>query len=240
MKKITFHSHRTYNNSDQENRPAPASSVMPEWYVKADRYDIDDETGERVIYPDGAKHPTFKACPALFDFFAAGYVLKTPCNIKFIEQDGHPGVATEAGFQDFCIPRTSMKQFPTPEGHHEDHFHWSPSWAPGLPDGYSAIYTHPINRFDLPFMTVAGIIDNDKMNTPGLTPFFIKKGFTGVITAGTPYLQIIPFKREDWEMDIKLYSSEEIQQRHNDSYNTFRTPDGGVYKKTIWSRKKYK
>ena len=239
MKRIIFHSYRIYNDLDENYRPSPASSVIPEWFAKADKYEISEETGERVSYADDKKHPTFKACPALLDFFTAGYMFRTPCNIKFGEQNGHPGVATAVGYEDFCKPRRRMKQFPVPEGFYEEHFHWNPNWAPETPEGYSAIYTHPINRFDLPFITVAGIVDNDRLSTPGLMPFFLRKRFTGVIPAGTPYAQIIPFKRENWEMDFELHTQNEIRKKYKDGLDLFRTASGGSYKKNVWSPTKY-
>jgi hypothetical protein len=52
-------------------------------------------------------------------------------------------------------------------------------------------------------------------------------------------MQIIPFKREDWEMDLVYRTSEEILAKHMETANTFRTPDGGVYKKKFWSKRKY-
>ena len=149
-------------------------------------------------------------------------------------------MSTIMGYEDFCQIRPKMDHFPTPAGHYDDHFHWYPNWAPSLPKGYSALYVSPINRFDLPFTTVAGIIDNDKMDTPGLMPFFLKKGFTGIIPAGTPYVQIIPFKRDDWESEYKFYTPQEIYDRHNAQADLLRVPEGGSYKKHIWSRKRYK
>lgn len=95
-----------------------------------------------------------------------------------------------------------MPQFIHPQGYYQEHFAWYPDWAVELPEGYSALYTHPLNRFDLPFFMTIGIIDNDKVNLPGTMPFFIAKGFEGTIPAGTPYAQIIPFKREDWKSEI--------------------------------------
>ena len=71
-------------------------------------------------------------------------------------------------------------------------------------------------------------------------PFFIREGFEGVIKAGTPFVQIIPFKREDWEMDLALHTQEELLARHKESADTFRKIDGGVYKKSFWTRRKYK
>ena len=182
----------------------------------------------------------FKACPALLDVLTSGYLYVTPCDIEFIkDSSGNLSVKTELGFEDFCASRPEMKDFKTPIGCLDQHFHWYPNWAPRLPEGYSALYITPVNHFELPFITTAGIIDNDKMDTPGLVPFFLSKDFEGIIPAGTPYLQIFPFKREDWEMDIKLHSHDEIFERHNYQAALYRTKEGGAYKKYTWSRKKY-
>jgi hypothetical protein len=102
------------------------------------------------------------------------------------------------------------------------------------------LYVQPINHFDLPWLTVGGIIDSDKVTTSGLIPFFIQNGFTGVVPAGTPYLQIIPFKREDWESDFIFHKPIDIMQKAMKTSETFRTPEGGVYKKKFWTRRRYK
>ena len=97
----------------------------------------------------------------------------------------------------------------------------------------------PINHFELPWVTVGGIIDSDKVTTSGLIPFFLKEGFTGVVPAGTPYLQIIPFKREDWESEMIFHSPMDIFKKTQQTSDLFRTSEGGVYKKLFWSKRKY-
>jgi hypothetical protein len=64
------------------------------------------------------------------------------------------------------------------------------------------LITHPINRYDLPFTSVSGLADYDVYPLPGNVSFHIKEGFEGTIPAGTPIMQIIPIKREDWEHNI--------------------------------------
>lgn len=239
MNKIVFHSNRIYNNYSEKFNPIPTKNSIPTWYTSASKYEIDENSGDPLLKYDGGRLPTFKACPALLDIFTSGYMYVTPCNLTFSLKDGQPFVEVEQGFEDFCAERPDMKNFEIPYGHYKKHFHWYPNWAPKLPKGYSAIYTHPMNRFDLPFTTVAGIIDNDKMDTPGLMPFFLKDNFEGIIPAGTPFIQIIPFKREDWEMEIKLHDHEEIYDRHMYQAKIYRTKDGGAYKQKTWSKKKY-
>ena len=100
----------------------------------------------------------------------------------------------------------------------------------------------PINRFDLPFLSISGFIDcNYGFSLAGNMPFFIKKGFEGVIPAGTPYMQIIPIKNENWEMELKNYNIEEITTRYHEEQKELFTGHLGEthYKERFWKKKKY-
>jgi hypothetical protein len=238
MKIINFHSNRPYNSFNEYGQPQPVKNNIPEWFMKSDRF-WRNENGEVLSGYDGSEALSFKNCPALLDIFISGYVLKTPCDISFTRQNGQVLLDIDSNYMDFCGSRDEMPNFQTPYGYDEKHFHWYPNWGIGLPKGYSALYTSPINRFDLPFLTVAGVIDSDKMDTPGLVPFFLHKDFSGTIKAGTPYMQIFPFKREDWEMNNVYYSYEEIIARHEKQASTFRIPGGGAYKRLFWQKKRY-
>jgi hypothetical protein len=238
MNKITFHSNRIYNNYLKNLEPDASKKHVPEWFSSSSRL-WEDDFGNSADHPFGGKVLSFKACPALMDAFVMGYMLKTPCSIYIYKDYNQLKCKTDLGFEDFCGVRPKMQNFPVPQGYEEDHFHWYPNWMPSLPKGYSALYVNPLNRFDLPFLTVSGVIDNDDMDTPGLMPFFIKKGFEGVIPAGTIYAQIIPFKREDWEIEKVVHTQEAITERHQGQANKFRVPEGGAYKKTVWKRKSF-
>jgi len=240
MNKIKFHSNRPYNSLSPLLQPTTASKIIPKWYSDADLYVKDNDTKEYVLGYDGERLPGFKACPALLDIFTTGYLLTTPCDLDFYDKEGTVDVKTELGYEDFCSARPDMESFNVPFGYNKSHFHWWPNWAPETPEGHSVLYLNPINHFELPFITVAGIIDNDKFNTPGLMPFFLRKDFLGVIPKGTPYAQIIPFKRQDWEMELEFHDVDSIMDRHNQTAEMFRKPGGGMYKKNIWSRRKYK
>lgn len=238
--KIIFHSNRSYCKANDGLEPAPTGRSVPDWFQKSDLYYKNPNTGEDYVDQSGYKAPTYKACPAILDMLTAGYILKTPCDIEFYKDGDRVNVRLPKGYDDFCGVRPEMEGFPVPAGHGKEHFHWWANWCPELPEGYSALYFTPLNRFDLPFTSPAGIIDNDKFNIPGLIPFFLREDFLGVVPAGTPYMQIFPFKREDWEAEYIVHSPKEIMERHKYTVDTFRTKEGGVYKKSFWSRRKYK
>lgn len=240
MKIIEFISNRPWLTKDSMSKPDPISKMIPQWYRDADRF-AKMQNGEYWIGPDNGKIPTWKACPAILDILTTGYSLLTPCDIEFfLDSSGNIDVKIEDHlYKDFVIRRTPMPQFYHPDGYYQYHFGWMPDWAVRVPDGYSVLYVSPFNRYDLPFMTVSGIIDNDKVNLPGSFPFFIKEGWTGILPAGTPYAQLIPFFREDWKSQIKIPSVSEMINNNIENSKKYRIPNGGVYKKDVWTRRIY-
>jgi hypothetical protein len=144
-------------------------------------------------------------------------------------------------YKNFLVDRDPLPQFVHPRGYHRKHFAWWADWAVELPPGYSALYTQPLNRFELPFLTTSGIVDNDKVHLPGTMPFFMVKGVSGVLPAGTPYAQIIPFRREHWESEVDVsLDLDAMTAKNKQNSAKYRRPDGGVYLKEVWERRKYK
>jgi hypothetical protein len=96
--------------------------------------------------------------------------------------------------------------------------------------------THPLNRHDLPFITLTGIIDGGVvMQSRGNFPFYIKEGFEGIIPKGTPIIQLIPFRQENWKSKKRVGLIEE-GKKHNFLASSVISD---WYKKTFWIRKKY-
>ena len=242
-KKIKFVSNRLWLNEDSSSKPEPISKTIPDWYRNADRFAKDPATGKHWEMPEsGGKIPTWKACPAIYDVMGSGYTYKTPCDIQFYEDAAGniQAKVMEDQHKNFLMDRVPLAQFPHPHGYHHKHFAWWADWAIELPQGYSALYTQPMNRFELPFLTTSGIVDNDKVHIPGTMPFFLRKGVQGILPAGTPYAQIIPFKREHWESEIDVsLSQEEMIAKNKENSAKYRKPDGGVYLKEVWERRKY-
>jgi len=238
---IQFIANRPWLNKNQEHKPSPIIKYIPAWFREADRFAKNPLSGEYWIGPDKGKIPTWKACPALFDIMGTGYTLVTPCDLEFfINSKGSIDVKVlDDKYKDFCSSRPPMAQFEHPNGFYQDHFAWFPEWAVKAPEGYSVLYSSPFNRYDLPFMTVSGIIDNDKVNLPGTMPFFIREGWTGFLPAGTPYAQMLPFKREDWSSEYIFDDQKTMIKNNMENSKKYRVPDGGVYKNEVWSKRKY-
>jgi hypothetical protein len=240
-KKIRFVASQPWLTEGGPPRPGPIIKTLPEWYRKADRYVIDPATGRPWERPDGqGKVPTWKACPAVFDIMGSGYAYKTPCDIEFAENAGDiQAKVLDSRYESF-LTNSSLTTFPAPPGHHAKPFAWWPDWAAELPEGYSALYMQPANRFELPFLTLSGVVDNDTVRLSVTMPFFVRRGYAGVLPAGTPYAQVLPFKKEHWEAEVDVsLPHKEMSAKNLANSAKFRQPDGGVYISEVWERRKY-
>jgi hypothetical protein len=240
MPKIKFISNRSWLSEEDPSAPKPTSKSLPDWYISADRF-YKRPDGESYVGPDGGKVPTWKACPAIYDILTAGYVYRTPCDIEFFIDKSKRIAAKvlDPKYSDFIQDRDKMPQFDGPLGYYEKHFAWYPDWAVEVPEGYSVLYSQPYDRYDLPFLTTSGVIDNDKVNLPGTMPFFISKEWVGVLPAGTPYAQMMPFKRENWSSEYVKESGISIMNKNAKNSQKYRVPNGGVYLKDVWEKRKY-
>ena len=238
---IEFINERSWLTKDSISCPSPAFKNISNWYKDGDRFVKDPHSEDFYVSPDKGKIPTWKACPAIFDVVTSGYYLLTPCDIEFyLDKDNKISCDIKDGKnKGFCTPRQDMPQFHKPDGYYDQHFAWTIDWGVKLPNGYSALYLQPMNRFELPFLNTSGVIDNDKMHNAGSLPFFLKDGWAGVISAGTPYVQIFPFKRENWESNISIVDSETIYKNMEQVAQKYRVPDGGVYQKEVWEKRSY-
>lgn len=239
---INFIANKTWLKEDYDYRPEAYKKNMPDWYKKAHRYMINPVTNKPITQKNGDYALSWKSCPALMDTFMSGYILKTPCDITFfINNDEKIDCKIEdAKYQSFCTKRAPMEEFNHPIGYYKEHFAWLGEWGIESPEGYSVLYMTPANMFDLPFMNTVGIIDGDKLSMPGSLPFFIIEGWTGTIPAGTPYLHIIPFKRDSWDSKLIFPDKKDIVKNQKINNKLFRSnPTGGVYINNFWTKKEF-
>jgi len=88
------------------------------------------------------------------------------------------------------------------------------------------------------FTILPGIVDTDTYSAPVNFPMVINDpNFEGLISQGTPIAQVIPFKREDWQMEI---GSEKELIEQNSVTQKLQTKFFDRYKQMFWSRKEYK
>jgi len=216
--------------------PKPASQYVPEWYAKSERW-VGNNNEPKL--ENGSANHGLKLCVPFLDAMTSGYMLElhTDLVVEYVEQDDDVNINWVI-IPDPISRRNAMlgERIPRPAGHINTHFAWKGQWGIEVPKGWSILLTHPVNRFDLPFTTLTGFMDSDKSVGTGNIPFFMKRGFSGVIPAGTPIAQLIPIKRADWVSEL---GTEEDKKKANQQNFDSRRVFSGFYKKTLWERKKY-
>lgn len=210
-------------------KPKPARHYVPNWFKNLPAFENDKFEPN----PLGGNNGTAKLCVPLTDTFHMGYIQETWCDLYIkIDKDGsllyrQPSIPNMVSHR----PSTGINygQF-----YYSQEALWQLQWIPQLPEGFSILYTHPLNRFDLPFETISGIVDSDKFKfeADANHPFIIKKGFEGIIPKGTPMVQMIPFKRDEWQ-SVYLKHNKKDQLKAYLPHQFF----WGGYKKLFWTKK---
>jgi len=215
-----------YESEHWNKEVTPMLKSVPEWYKKIPR---------SVLVPEESPEPmpSAKACVPFLDGLTFGYSINLWTDLLVErDKDGEPILRYKVG-KIGARPSLVTDPMPTPTGYEDHHFTWVPGAAIKLPEGYSALYTHPLNRFELPFLTVGAIVDGDVGIPGGNVPFYLKKGFEGLIPQGTPIIQVIPFLREDWiSKEVKGMVPQCRQREHEGPHDW--------YRKFGWKRKSFK
>jgi hypothetical protein len=166
----------------------------------------------------------------------AGYVIRLEVDLLVEQLDGAPYVQWQTGWTqvekhvDDQVPASQI-----PSGYSRHPLKFINQYLIKTPPGYSSLFVHPLNRTDLPFMTLSGIVETDSYYSNIHFPFFIKEGFEGIIPAGTPIVQVIPLKREQWKNAI----GEADAQKLDEANFRLRGKIGRSYKSQWWVRKSY-
>mgnify|MGYP000430148179 FL=1 len=212
------------------------NNVMPEWFKKIEKF----SGGKLSIMPSTI---TVKSCAPFMDAFLTGYYIPAP--VDFLVEQTPDGPRITWNFFDFDYKETDfiiernvgmIPTLPIPIGFHSNHFSWSTKQILKVEDGYSLLITHPLNRDDLPFRTMSGIVDANYPMNGGKLPFLLREGFEGIIKAGTPIAQIIPIKTEPWKLERNTNLLAEAKLARSESLKH----SIGWYKNKYWKRKEYK
>lgn len=225
--------------------PKPAKVYIPDWYKEsASFFNYDDKsyTNKLSFKELGSPTTTVKLCVPFLDTLSFGYIQETWCDI-FVEVKNQQLFYHFADSLDFPIVSdrsiSLAAKMPVPIGFNKNlFFHWSRVWNPVLPKGYSALITHPLNRDDLPFKCVSGIIDSDRYFVDGKVGFFLKESFVGLIPKGTPMYQIIPFKKDSWKTSKIALKNKILKNIEDQRYNITSVFTGG-YKKNYWNKNSF-
>ena len=171
---------------DELMRPVAARAALPDWLRAMPRTAFSDLHGQEVR--------TVKQCPPFVDAMSHGFIIPLPCDVTV--RDGvlswdwdHPALTVEAHPRSpvsFHVPaQVAGTPFFDPE---VAIVKFNSFWTIELEPGHSLFATHPVNRADLPFRLLTGVVDCDRFTDVGILfpAVWTDTNFDGVLPRGTP------------------------------------------------------
>jgi hypothetical protein len=212
-------------------RPVPARLALPDWLRTMPRHAFSDLHGEDIR--------TVKHCPPFVDAMSQGFVIPLPCDVR-----------VEGGrlSWDWDIPALTAGTHPrAPISFHAPAqvegtpFHepgqvvvkFNSFWTVALEPGWSLFATHPVNRADLPFRLLSGLVDADRFHDVGILfpAVWLDPDFSGVLPRGMPVAQCIPVPRAPLELDYAVMDQAELRQYDETARTLLSGP--GQYRKAF-------
>jgi hypothetical protein len=248
-KVIEFSAHENYF-ALKEDYPIPVKLNIPEWYKKL----------EHTIL-----NKTVKGCMPFLDSLTAGYLLKMPQDLNLrhnVDNKNEKGEMFKDSFQTYGLCEESLllnaKKINLNSGidiHSPKQLEGSPfieknknlpfykiinPWKIKTPKGYSCLFVSPLNNSDDRFSVIPAIVDTDTFPNEINFPIIINGDkypiLETTIEKGTPYVQIIPFKRDSWKMSLKPRKQEEVQN----SRLFYGLKLINTYRDRYWNKKSWK
>tara|TARA_R110000796_G_scaffold94121_2_gene198873 strand:- start:1011 stop:1742 length:732 start_codon:yes stop_codon:yes gene_type:complete len=240
-KEIKFIASKEYMDC-AEVFPQPSKLNIPVWYKELN-YSIESKT--------------IKGCMPFLDTLTAGYTIKMPVdyyighNVKKEGERYTEGFTTLNSYKEININVKNKleshsigqlgEKCPFVNKNKSLPFHkiLNP-WTIKTPPGYSCLFLPPMNNSDDRFSIIPGIVDTDTFPYEINFPIIINGDKYPVlettIKIGTPFVQVIPFKREKWKMKIITKSPKEGKK------NMFALTSKILenYKTKWWSKKSWK
>lgn len=248
-KEIEFSAHEDYF-ALKEDYPSPIKLNIPDWYKKLEHNIL---------------KKTVKGCMPFLDTLTTGYVLKMPQDFYLrhnVDCQDKEGNNIKDSFQTFGLHEVTqylnakfLNLNSALEIHSLSQVEGSPliqknknlpfykilnPWKIKTPKGYSCLFLPPLNNSDDRFSIIPGIVDTDTFPNEINFPIVINGDkypvLEDTIKKGTPYVQIIPFKRDNWKMTLKPRNQKEVQNsRIFSGLNLL-----NVYKDKYWNKKSWK
>ena len=247
-KEIEFSAHEDYF-ALKEDYPIPSKLNIPEWYKNLEHTVLDK---------------TVKGCMPFLDSLTAGYILKMPQDFYIrhnVDNENEKKEKFKDSFQTFGLydqqqilyakninlnsgfdnhPVKQVEGAPFIEKNKNLPFYkiLNP-WKITTPKGYSCLFVPPSNNSDDRFSIIPAIVDTDVFPNEINFPIIINGDkypvLETILKKGTPYVQIIPFKRDNWKMKFKLRKQKEIQN----SRIFYGLKLVNIYKDKFWNKKSW-
>lgn len=215
--------------------PTPAQQALPDWLRTMPSEVEAPSLGGEVVR-------TLKHCPPVIDALSAGVIIPLPTDLHIangeIAWNWDPPI-----LEDALISRAPMGLH-VPEQASGVPFQLATNavlkfmnfWTLEAPGGWSLLFTHPLNREDLPFRTLSGVVDGDLFRD-GYVHFpalWTDPSFEGTLPKGTPVAQVMAFPRTGQKLEVREMTDEDIAR--NREVQRALGGERGVYRKQYRAR----
>ena len=189
MPRIEFHA--LSRGLEMIPHPYPASRHIPDWLKDMPP---DYQQGE-------ATGGTLKRCPPFLAAMTAGYIIPAPFDARLIMSDA--GEFSARGTVNFLSTHFPAQVAGAPFGAARIVKFENP-WIIVTPPEYVCLITAPVNRFEIPFTALTGIVETGTYYREVHLPMAcaMTSGQTFHLQRGAPMIQVIPIRREDWESGV--------------------------------------
>jgi hypothetical protein len=220
-------------------KPYPAVKQLPKWFTDAPTIHSGGAypNDEKLHFRGRVANYTFKKCTPLLDGMNMGYIVPLWADVMIEQNNGFPEIFWKTESIIFELHGPPSRKIPAPAGYDQVVYKYMNTWIPQTPRGYSCLIVSPFGHNDLAFKAVPAVVDTDKSTLELVFPMWVKTGFEGVVEKGTPMVQIIPFKRDNWESTFNHYENDDFKIIQEKNF------DGTMishYLKNHHSKKKFK
>jgi len=228
----------------KEAHPKPAMAMLPDWFKK-----LKEQHNNTDL-------KTIRMCKPFFDSLSAGYFITAVKDVEmktFSDNQGKEdykdvigglsehmrykhGIRTNSYGGDWH-PKEQLGGDECPyHKHNNQRNYWKflNQWLIKTPPGYSCLFVPVLNEINEDFYTLSGIVDTDKFHEVNFPMVLFNKETT--IKQGTKIVQVIPFKRENWNMKVEYIDKLDIEKyiiKHSLVKQYY-------YKLKCWSQKKWR
>ena len=192
-------------------RPIPAKGALPDWLRRM------APRAPSAVHQRSIR--TVKQCPPFVDAMTHGFLIPLPCDVTVsagrfswdwplpaLTLHGHPRAPLS-----FHVPE-QLAGSPLAHGANAA-IKFNSYWTIELEPGWSLMAVHPVNRDELPFRLVTGLVDADRFNEVGINfpAVWIDPDFAGVLPRGTPIAQCYAVPRDAPTLVCEAMSDERLR-----------------------------
>jgi hypothetical protein len=188
-------------------KPIPAVQGFPDWFKALPPQAFSAVNQKELM--------TIKKCPPFIDAMGYGFLMPLIADLRVENGEFSWDRDVPAGLTNFThspIDYHDGAQVAGTPFFDDDRFiiKFNNFWTIETPPGCSLLFTHPLNRTDLPFTSITGLVDTDTYvdNLINFPARWHDVNFSGVLPKGTPVVQCIPFKRAKWTSRTETLSPE--------------------------------